>query len=234
MGRRAHVDCQTRLAAADAIVVLSGSATYIERTSWAAKLFREKKAPLVIVTDEKLLSGWSQTEQRNPFFYELAVRELQRQGVPPANIQVVSDIGRGTFQECERGSRFRRRAWASPIVVSNVGLSHSPGAWSIESVTPQTGLQNRHRRAAAWMAHAGASHVVDVALGLEDGGRRIRETCLLPSQILKPMAVLLAQEEIETARRLPSWAGHCGQALVICSERQRPHLFAQIRRHKAL
>jgi len=129
------------LPAADAIVVLSGSATYIERTSWAAKLFREKKAPLVIVTDEKLLSGWSQTEQRNPFFYELAVRELQRQGVPPANIQVVSDIGRGTFQECERVRDFAGAHGLRRLLLVTSAYHTRRAFWSIESVAPQTDLQ---------------------------------------------------------------------------------------------
>jgi uncharacterized SAM-binding protein YcdF (DUF218 family) len=87
------------LASADALVVMSGSSTYLERADWAAKLYREGHAPVVILTDDKLISGWDRKEERNPFFYELAARELQKQGVPGSKIQVVSDIALGTYEE---------------------------------------------------------------------------------------------------------------------------------------
>ena len=90
---------KSELASADAIVVMSGSATYRERAEWAAKLYREGRAPIVILTNDSLKSGWDKTEQRNPYFYELAARELKQHGVPESNIQVVSGIALGTYEE---------------------------------------------------------------------------------------------------------------------------------------
>ena len=90
---------KSELASADAIVVMSGSATYRERAAWAARLYREGRAPIVILTNDSLKSGWDNKEQRNPYFYELAARELQQQGVPEAKIQVVSGIALGTYEE---------------------------------------------------------------------------------------------------------------------------------------
>ncbi len=87
------------LASADAIVVMSGSSTYLERADWAARLYREGRAPVVILTNDSLISGWDKKEQRNPYFYELAARELQKRGVPETKIQVVSDIALGTYEE---------------------------------------------------------------------------------------------------------------------------------------
>jgi uncharacterized SAM-binding protein YcdF (DUF218 family) len=87
------------LPAADAIVVMSGSATYRERADWAARLYRQGRAPIVILTNDSLISGWDRKEERNPYFYELAARELQRLGVPESKIQVVSDIALGTYEE---------------------------------------------------------------------------------------------------------------------------------------
>jgi uncharacterized SAM-binding protein YcdF (DUF218 family) len=87
------------LAAADAIVVMSGSSTYLERADWAAKLYREGRAPLVILTNDSLIAGWDRKEERNPYFYELAARELQKRGIPESKIQVVSDIALGTYEE---------------------------------------------------------------------------------------------------------------------------------------
>jgi len=128
------------LPAADAIVVLSGSATYLERTSWAAKLYRENKAPLVIVTDEKLRSPWSQAEQRNPFFYELAIRELERQGVPKQNIQVVSDIGAGTFLECARISQFATEHGLHRLLLVTSAYHTRRALWSIDQATNANSL----------------------------------------------------------------------------------------------
>ncbi len=87
------------LAGADAIVVMSGSSTYLERADWAARLYQEGRAPLVILTNDSLISGWDKVKERNPYFYELAARELHKQGVPESKIQVVSDIALGTYEE---------------------------------------------------------------------------------------------------------------------------------------
>ncbi|HMG74677.1 MAG TPA: YdcF family protein [Pyrinomonadaceae bacterium] len=87
------------LPAADAIVVMSGSSTYLERADWAARLYREGRAPLVVLTNDSLIAGWDRKEERNPYFYELAARELQKRGVPESKIQVVSDIALGTYEE---------------------------------------------------------------------------------------------------------------------------------------
>lgn len=84
---------------ADAIVVLSGSATYLERADWAARLYREGRAPIVVLTNDNLLSGWSKAEERNPYFYELAAKELERRGVPAEKIRIVPEIAVGTYEE---------------------------------------------------------------------------------------------------------------------------------------
>jgi uncharacterized SAM-binding protein YcdF (DUF218 family) len=90
---------KTELPAADAIVVLSGSSTYLERADWAARLYREGRAPVVILTDDKLISGWNGAEERNPYFYELAAKELQKRGVPAEKIRIVSQPALGTYYE---------------------------------------------------------------------------------------------------------------------------------------
>jgi uncharacterized SAM-binding protein YcdF (DUF218 family) len=90
---------KSEMASADAIVVLSGSSTYLERADWAAKLYHEGRAPAIILTNDSLISGWDKVEERNPFFYELAARELVKRGVPESKIRVVSNIALGTYEE---------------------------------------------------------------------------------------------------------------------------------------
>jgi uncharacterized SAM-binding protein YcdF (DUF218 family) len=87
------------LESADALVVLSGSAAYRERTRRAAALFHEGRAPLIILTNDNLQSGWSNPEQRNPLFVERARNELLRAQVPPEKIIVMPGVVAGTYEE---------------------------------------------------------------------------------------------------------------------------------------
>ena len=87
------------LPAADAIVIMSGSSTYIERTHKAAELYRQGRAPLVVLTDDQTRGGWSNALQRNPYFVERAHEELTRQGVPPERIRVAPGVAASTRDE---------------------------------------------------------------------------------------------------------------------------------------
>jgi len=84
---------------ADAIVVLSGSSTYVERMHKAAELFRQGRAPLVLLTDDHTRGPWSSPLQRNPFFVERAMDELIKQGVPAEKIRVVPGLASSTHDE---------------------------------------------------------------------------------------------------------------------------------------
>jgi len=87
------------LASADAIVVLSGSSTYVERTHKAAQMFRQGRAPLVLLTDDDTRGGWSSALQTNPYFVERARDELIAQGVPADRIRVIPGTVSGTHGE---------------------------------------------------------------------------------------------------------------------------------------
>ncbi len=90
---------RTPAAHADIIVMMSGSATFHERAQHAAQLYKEGRAAKIILTNDNLQSGWSQKEQRNPFYYERAKQELVQLGVPGQNIEVIMDPIFGTYDE---------------------------------------------------------------------------------------------------------------------------------------
>lgn len=102
---------------ADAIVVLSGSSTYAERAQMAATLFRAGKANHIILTNDNRQGGWSSAEQRNPFFYERAKRELQRQGVPEADIEVIMQPVSSTRDEAERMRQYAATHQLSALLI---------------------------------------------------------------------------------------------------------------------
>ncbi len=90
---------EAQIERADAIVVLSGSKTLTERVTLAAHLFKESRAPKIILTNDNLRGGWISAEQRNPYFYETAVRELVRLGVPESAIIVIQTPVSSTQEE---------------------------------------------------------------------------------------------------------------------------------------
>ena len=87
------------LPVADAVVVLAGSAAYVERAAEAARLFREGRARAVVLTNDDLRGGWSSAEQRNPFFVERAAEELRRAGVPAERIEIAWRPVASTYDE---------------------------------------------------------------------------------------------------------------------------------------
>ncbi len=87
------------LASADAIVIMSGSSAYRERTQKAAQLYHEGRAPLVLLTDDHTRGGWSSAQQRNPFFVERATDELISAGIPRDRIIVVPGLAESTRDE---------------------------------------------------------------------------------------------------------------------------------------
>ena len=70
------------LAKADAIVVLGGSANYRERAREAARLLREGRAPVILLTNDNQRGPWSSAEQRNLYFYERSLEEIHNAGAP--------------------------------------------------------------------------------------------------------------------------------------------------------
>lgn len=83
----------------DAILVLGGSSTFIERTDKAAEIFQAGKSPKIFLTNDGLRGGWSRKDQRNPFYWELAQRQLTKQGVSAEAIEVLPETVEGTRDE---------------------------------------------------------------------------------------------------------------------------------------
>lgn len=125
---------------ADAIVVMSGSATYIERTAWAATLYRNERAPIVILTNEGLIAGWDQKEQRNPYYYELAMRQLESQGVPAEKIQVISRGASGTYEEALGVREFAAAHNLKRLLIVTSAYHSRRALWSLRRACDSSGI----------------------------------------------------------------------------------------------
>lgn len=129
------------LSSADAIVVFSGSSTYIERADWAARLYREGRAPVVVLTDDKLLSGWNAAEDRNPYFYEMAAKELQARGVPAEKIRVVSEAALGTYDESVNLCQFANSHQLKKLLIVTSAYHSRRALWSMRHACAGTGIE---------------------------------------------------------------------------------------------
>ena len=143
---------------ADAILVLSGSAVYKERTQKAAELFAQGVAPKIFITNDGERAGWSDAEKTNPAFVELERRSLIENGVPADAITVLPGEVSGTDTEAkELAAEIDRTPISSVLLVTspyhtqralrtfqkvlggkevNLGIEHAdrnektPGAWT--------------------------------------------------------------------------------------------------------
>jgi uncharacterized SAM-binding protein YcdF (DUF218 family) len=126
---------------ADALVVLSGSAAYVERTDSAARLFHEGRAPLVLLTNDGMLAGWSVTEERNPPFVELAAGRLQRAGVPPDKIQVLSQRPTNTYDEAAAVRKYAVEHRLGSLLVVTSAYHSRRALWTWQRVFRGTGIE---------------------------------------------------------------------------------------------
>lgn len=127
--------------AADAIVIFSGSSTYLERADWAAKLYREGRAPLLVLTNDGLISGWDRREERNPYFYELASRRLQQQGVPAERIQIADGRALGTYEESVLIRDYAATHNLKRLLVVTSGYHSRRAFWSMRRACENSGIQ---------------------------------------------------------------------------------------------
>lgn len=125
---------------AEAIVMLSGSATYRERTAHAAKLYNEGRAPRVILTNDNVQSGWSESEQRNPLYYERAISELRAASVPADKIEVSPDPILGTYDEASVIRVYCEKHQIHSIVVVTSGYHSRRALWTFRQVFRDSGI----------------------------------------------------------------------------------------------
>jgi uncharacterized SAM-binding protein YcdF (DUF218 family) len=86
---------------ADAILVLSGSAEYTDRTHEAAKAYQNGIAPKILLTNDGHQGGWNAEEKRNPYFVDRAFEALVDQGVPADAIEILPGTVHGTDEEAD-------------------------------------------------------------------------------------------------------------------------------------
>jgi len=126
---------------ADALVVLSGSAAYVERTRRAAELYREGRAPRVVLTDDGQRGPWSEAERRNPLFVERARGELIRAGVPAEGVEVLPQPVAGTYDEALAARAYAERAGARSLLFVTSAYHSRRALWAARRAFRGSGVR---------------------------------------------------------------------------------------------
>jgi len=132
---------QAELPRADAIVVLAGSAAYLERTHLAAKLYTESRAPKIILTNDAEQGGWSNELQRNPYFVERAVDELTRTGVQANDIEVLSQPISTTYDEAQIVREYARTHELRSILIVTSAYHSRRALWIFRRLFDGSGVE---------------------------------------------------------------------------------------------
>ena len=126
---------------ADAVVVLGGSAAYRERARHAAELYRQGRAPKIILTDDGERGGWSREERRNPFFVERAARELRDAGVPAERIEIVPGVVASTHEEALRLRDFAAARGLRSLLVVTSPYHSRRALWTLRRAFEGSGVE---------------------------------------------------------------------------------------------
>jgi uncharacterized SAM-binding protein YcdF (DUF218 family) len=125
---------------ADAIAVLSGSATFRERTTRAAELYRSGLAPVVILTNDGGRGGWSRKDHGNPLFIELARENLTAGGVPDDKIKIIQPLVDSTYMEVERLREYALENGLHSIVFVTSSYHSRRTLWTVHRLFEGSGV----------------------------------------------------------------------------------------------
>src|SRR6266849_923300 len=125
---------------ADALVVLAGSSTYVERTHQAAQLFKEGRAPKVILTNDNQESGWSAELQTNPLYVQRAAIELKSCGVPEVKIEILPETVSSTRDEATRVREYAASSGLHSILVVTSAYQVRRARWTFDQMFAGSGV----------------------------------------------------------------------------------------------
>ena len=129
-----HLVVKTESSQAEALVVLSGAADHVERAQWAASLFKQGRAPRIILTNDNVRGGWSQAEERNPLFVERALSELQGAGVPRERISVLPQTVDSTYAEATLLRQYAEANQVRSLLIVTSGYHSRRALWTFGRV----------------------------------------------------------------------------------------------------
>lgn len=114
------VVAEQTLFAADALVLMAGGRHY-QRLPAVIELYEDGVAPLILLTNDGVIGGWSEEHQRNLYQVEWAREYLLERGIPADAIEVLGFIESGSYFDALNTRRYVERGNSidSLLVVSS-------------------------------------------------------------------------------------------------------------------
>ena len=126
---------------ADAIAVLAGSSTFVERTEHAANLFKQGHAEKILLTNDNQRGSWSVAKQQNPLYVESASEKLQSLGVPAERIEILWEASSGTHDEALRLREYASTRKLRSLLVVTSAYHSRRALWTLNKVFDGTGIR---------------------------------------------------------------------------------------------
>lgn len=120
------------LAKSEAIVLVGGG--FQERAPAAAMLYRDGYAPLVILANDGVFSGWSTKYNRNLYQVEWAEEELFKLGVPRDHIIKLPFYGSSTMFDALAVKRYLLKSGLKKIIVVTSDYHTLRALWTFKNV----------------------------------------------------------------------------------------------------
>jgi uncharacterized SAM-binding protein YcdF (DUF218 family) len=126
---------------ADAIVVLGGSSSYQERSREAAKLLLDGRSQRILITNDNMRGPWSSVEQRNPFFNERSLQEIQNAGVPRDRVELLLQPVSSTYEEAELVKQYAVAQGLHSVLIVTSAYHSRRALWTFTRVFRDTGIR---------------------------------------------------------------------------------------------
>ncbi len=125
--------------AADAVILLSGSAAQAERVSRTVELYREGRVPRIFLTNDGVRGGWSRPRQSNPMMFERARDALLAAGIPQDSIVLLPETVRSTYDEARALRAYLSRHPLGSVLVVTSGYHSRRALWVFRRALSDTG-----------------------------------------------------------------------------------------------
>jgi len=106
----------------------------VGRLDWASE-------GLLVLTNDGVVSGWDNREDRNPMFYELSLRQMQQEGVPSDHIQVAPGQAIGTYDESLIIREFAVEHRLHRLLIVTSGYHSRRALWSLRRACEGSGIE---------------------------------------------------------------------------------------------
>jgi len=125
-----YLTIEPTLQRGEALVLMAGN--WRERLPTLIRLYREERAPIILLANDGNLSAWSPMHRRNLYEVEWAKLELLKQEIPAEAIIILPFSLSGTYYDAQHVMDFARDKGLRSLLVVTSGYHTRRTLWSFQ------------------------------------------------------------------------------------------------------